>query len=279
MELIQIDQKTCTQCGVCAATCPGGLIDFRTNEFPRAAAGADLVCIRCGHCVAVCPRGSLTHRDLPADKFPLILPELKISAGQCEQMLRSRRSIRAYKNKTVPREVITRLIEIARYAPTGHNNQEVEWLVIDSRSELDRIEKIGTGWMRWIIQNQPQMASVFDMQKMIDRQEQNNNSFLRGAPVLIAAHAAKNNDMAMIDCTIAMTYLDLAASSQGLGCCWAGFIIFMANSYPPLKEALELPPDHRAYGLMMLGYPEFSYQRLPWRKNPLITWQKMGKSY
>ncbi len=273
MELIQIDTKTCAQCGVCAATCPGSLIDFRTNDYPRSIARAELGCVRCGHCVAVCPKGSLTHRELPADQFPLIKPELKISPEQCEQMLRSRRSIRAYKNKTVPREVITGLIETARYAPTGHNNQDVEWLVIDKKAILDRIEGIGTDWIRFLIKSQVQMPG-FDLNVMLKRQEQFNNTFLRSAPVLIAAHAAKNNAMASVNCTIALTYLDLIASSRGLGCCWAGFIMFMAGTFPPLKEALEIPPDHTGYGFMLLGYPQFVYQRMPYRKPPAITWQQ-----
>jgi nitroreductase/NAD-dependent dihydropyrimidine dehydrogenase PreA subunit len=278
MEIIQIDQKTCVQCGVCAAICPDGLIEFRSSEFPRPAAGADLTCIRCGHCAAVCPKGSLTHRDLPADQFPIIRQDLKISPEQCEQMLRSRRSIREYKKQAVPREVITSLIETARYAPTGHNNQEIEWLVIDNPAELEDIEKIGTEWIRWLIKNQPQIAPGFDLKIMLEKQERDVQLFLRGAPALVVTHAEKNSPIALIDSSIALSYLDLAAASQGLGCCWAGFVYFMANGFPPLIKALDLPRDHSAYGCMMLGYPEFSYHSLPWRKPPAITWHSYNES-
>ena len=67
--------------------------------------------------------------------------------------------------------MVARLIKEASYAPTGHNNQEVEWLVIDSREELNRIEKIGINWIRSVAKNQPQMAAILNMEEMLKRQE------------------------------------------------------------------------------------------------------------
>jgi nitroreductase/NAD-dependent dihydropyrimidine dehydrogenase PreA subunit len=272
MDIIQVDRQTCSQCGVCAATCPGTLIEFNTNDYPKPVAGAELGCIRCGHCVAVCPKGSLTHRDIPQEEFAPVQPGLKISPDQCAQLLRGRRSIRAYKDQEVPREVIKGLIETARYAPTGHNNQEVEWLVIDSRAELDRIEEIGADWIRGAIKSPSQMPG-FDLKVMLERQEQCHDLFLRKAPALIGVHAPQS-PIAGIDGVIAMTFFDLIASSRGLGCCWAGFVYMMAYTFPPLKEALGLPPGHNLYGIMMLGYPRFQYRSMPGRKPPVITWHK-----
>jgi nitroreductase/NAD-dependent dihydropyrimidine dehydrogenase PreA subunit len=273
MEIIQIDQKTCTQCGICAGECPGFYIDFTPKSFPVANARIKAGCIRCGHCVAVCPTGSLSHREMPVEKCVLIEENLKISPEQCEQLLKSRRSLRAIKKQKVPRELITRLIEDARYAPTGHNNQELEWLVIDNPEELNRIEKLGLEWIRWAMKNQPQMAAMFDMKEMLKNQEASNSVFMRGAPALIVTHAAKDNPMALIDSATALGYLDLAASSLGLGTCWAGFIFVMANNFPPVKTALALPEGHSAYGCMVLGYNKFKHRRIPTRKEPKITWR------
>jgi nitroreductase len=165
-----------------------------------------------------------------------------------------------------------RLIEIARYAPTGHNNQEVEWLVIDKRETLQRLEEIWIGWIRqWII-TQPKMAAAFNMEEGLKHQEKFKNGLLRGAPVLIVTHAAKNAPGAATDSAIALSYLDLAAKSKGLGCCWAGFVMVAAASFPPIKELIALPSDNAALGCMMLGYPKYNYQRIPLRKTPKITW-------
>jgi nitroreductase/NAD-dependent dihydropyrimidine dehydrogenase PreA subunit len=274
MTMIEINRKTCTQCGICAVECPGFVIDFKAGTFPQQIDQTENVCIRCGHCVAVCTNGSLDHRDSPLVKSPKILNNLRVSPEQCEQLLKSRRSVRVFKNQQLPREIIKRLIEDARYAPTAHNAEEVEWLVIDSKKELDRIEEMGIEWMRWTIKNQPQVASSFNMEHMLKRQEANKNVFLRGAPVLVITHASTEvQGIASIDSATALGYLDLIANSLGLGTCWAGLVFIMANSFPPFNAALALPDNHGIYGCMMLGYNKHKYQRIPVRKEPSIIWK------
>lgn len=276
MPIIEINQETCNQCGICAAECPRRLIALQDGGFPQPVARAEATCIGCGHCVVVCPSGSLNHRDAPLEKSPKIQKGLKITPEQVEQLLKSRRSVRVFKNQPVSREIITRLIENARYAPTGHNLQEVEWLVVDNKKELDRIEELGMDWIQWVIKNLPQVAAMSNMEEMLERQKLNHNVFLRGAPVLIVAHASKDSPvstLAGIDSATALSYLDLAANSLGLGTCWSGYIYIMANSFPPVKAALALPEDHSAYGCMMLGYNKFKYQRIPFRRDPGIVWR------
>ena len=273
MPIIEINQETCNQCGICAVECPRLLIALQDGGFPQPVARAEADCIGCGHCVVVCPSGSLNHRDAPLEKSPKIQKGLKITPEQVEQLLKSRRSVRVFKDQPVSREIITRLIEGARYAPTGHNLQEVEWLVIDDKKELDRIEELGMEWIQWVIKNPPQVAATSNMEEMLKRQKLNHNVFLRGAPVLIVTHAAKDIPMAILDSATALAYLDLAANSLGLSTCWSGYIYFMANSFPPVKAALALPEDHSAYGCMMLGYNKFKYQRIPFRRDPGIVWR------
>jgi nitroreductase/NAD-dependent dihydropyrimidine dehydrogenase PreA subunit len=276
MSFIEINEKTCNQCGICATECPDHLIAFRPGNFPRSLVRADAICIRCGHCVAVCPSGSLSHQDEPLEKSPEIQESLKVTPEQCEQLIQSRRSVRVFKDQPVPREIIIRLIEDARYAPTGHNNQEVEWLVIDNRKELHRIEELGTEWIQWTMKNNQQVAAAFHMEKMLKNQQKYHNVFLRGAPVMVITHTAKGSTsptVAQIDCATALSYLDLAANSLGLGTCWAGFINTMVNTFPPMKAAITLPENQGTYGCMMLGYNKFNYYRIPPRKKPKIIWR------
>jgi nitroreductase len=95
---------------------------------------------------------------------------------------------------------------------------------------------------------------------------------LRGAPALIAVLADKASPIASIDCTIAMTTLELAAPSLGLGGCWAGFVYAMANSYQPVQQLLDIPAGKAGHGFMMLGYPKYQYARLIARKEAPILW-------
>ena len=74
-------------------------------------------------------------------------------------------------------------------------------------------------------------------------------------------------------CTIALMYLELVATSLGLGCCWAGYFNAAANTFPPMLEALPLPSGHQSFGAMMVGYPKIKYHRVPVRKSPPILWR------
>ena len=275
MSLIEVDQKTCNKCGICALECPRRIIVLPEGGFPQLVVEVEATCNACGHCVAVCPKGSLSHRDSPLKASPKIEKGFIVTAEQVEQLLKGRRSARNFKDKPVSREIITRLIEDARYAPTGHNLQEVEWLVIDDKKELARIEELGIEWLEWVIKNLPQAAADSNLEEKLERQKLKHDAFLRGAPVLIVAHANKSGlvSLAGIDSANALSYLDLAACGLGLGACWAGYVYIMANTFPPVMEALALPEDHAVYGCMMLGYNKFKYHRIPCRKAPRIVWR------
>lgn len=273
MNLLEVNQRSCNQDGICAAVCPVGIIKLETGGFPTPVSNAEELCIRCGHCVAACPTGSLSHREMPVEQCPPVRKELRLSPEHCEHFLRSRRSIRVYKEEPVPRDEITRLIEMARYAPSGHNSQCAEWLVADNRDDLRHLAGIVTDWMRWMIGSMPEVAQAWHLDVTVKRWEEGHDVILRGAPALIVAHAAEDSLVAPSTCTIALAYLELAATGMGLGCCWAGYFNAAASTFPPLKEALGLPEGHQSFGSMMVGYPKFSYHRLPLRNPPPISWR------
>ena len=140
MSLLNIDQKKCKQDGICAADCPMGIIRFGgKGSYPEIPSDSEPMCIRCGHCVVVCPHGALDHAEVRLAACTAIDKELVISPAQAEQFLRSRRSVRQFKDKPVEQSVLQRIIEIARYAPTASNSQLVEWVVISDPNQLRAI--------------------------------------------------------------------------------------------------------------------------------------------
>ena len=276
MEILEVNKETCNSCGICVAICPNGIIDFSDQTYPRGTALTEKFCSTCGHCVAACPTGSLSHRGMSVSECPPIQRALKISAAQMDHLIKSRRSIRAYHDKPVPRDTLTHLIEVARYAPTGHNTQTVQWMVIDNKEVLQHFTEIGNDWMRWRIKSKsgpfrfPNELEWFEV--MLKRYEKGENEFLRDPPALIVTHSQKDDHAATASCTIALAYLDLAANSSGLGCCWLGLFNMVASTYPPMIKALGLPEGHKPFGSITVGYPKYKYQRIPTRKAPPIIW-------
>jgi nitroreductase/NAD-dependent dihydropyrimidine dehydrogenase PreA subunit len=272
--LFTVDPKKCRRDGLCVAECPGLLIEIKGEEgFPTPIDEAETLCINCGHCVAVCPQGAISLKTMaPKDCLPL-RKELNLSPEQAEQFLRSRRSIRSYKEKPVPHDLLIRVIEIAGYGPTGGNLQPVRWLVIEETKEVRRLTGLVADWQRSQIQEETDSITKARMERIVKAWDQGIDRICRNAPHLIIAHGLSALPASQSSCTIALTYLELAALSLGLGTCWAGYFNTAANSYPPLLKALALPRGHLPYGAMMIGYPKYSYRRIPLRNKPKITWR------
>ena len=274
MSLLQIDREHCHRDGICADVCPALVITLEEDHgYPALVEDGAERCIRCGHCVAVCPHGALSHTAMASQDCPVIEEARLPDAVQIEHFLRARRSIRRYKNDPLDRETLARMIDVARYAPSGHNHQPVRWMVVESPAEVQRLAGLVADWMRHLIAEKSPMVEAMHLDLLVAAWDEGRDRICRDAPHLIVAHAEAANPTAPAAATIAVTYLELAAASMGLGACWAGFFNAAANFWPPLTEALALPEGHAPFGAMMVGRPKYRYQRLPRRNEPQISWR------
>jgi nitroreductase/NAD-dependent dihydropyrimidine dehydrogenase PreA subunit len=259
---------------MCAIECPAGIIVIKEPEaLPFMAGGGEAMCMNCGHCVAVCPPGAISLETMKPEDCAPVSKKLLPAPEQVEHFLRSRRSVRVYKEEPVPREMLAKLIDIARYAPSGHNWQPVQWLVIEDTKEVKRLSGLVVDWMRSLIKEAPWVADLLPLDLIVAAWESGVDVIMRDAPHVIVGHAPGDSASAQTDGVIALTYLELAAYSLGLGACWAGFFQFAAASYPPMLEALQLPEGHQCLGAMMIGYPKYKLSRIPLRNEPKIIWR------
>jgi nitroreductase/NAD-dependent dihydropyrimidine dehydrogenase PreA subunit len=271
MRVITIDEQQCKKDGLCAAECPAAIIRLQEDGFPEMVPGGADLCLLCGHCVAVCPQGALSHKHCTREECPPINKKLVLTEPQAVQFLRSRRSVRRYQDKPVEKEKIQRLIEIARYAPTGSNTQLVEWLVVDDKSKIKSIAGLTIDYFRRLLRENPQATAIASLPRAVAAWEAGYDAVLRNAPALIVASAPQEAFNGMIDVTLALCYLDLMAPTVGLGTCWAGMLQRALHFSPSIKEVLGVPAEHPHHYPMMLGYPKVKYYRLPERKPPKIT--------
>ncbi|MBU1419410.1 MAG: nitroreductase family protein [Proteobacteria bacterium] len=261
---ISVDQEQCKKCYSCIAECPFDLINQDKEGFPQLRKAAIKKCIRCGHCMAVCLSDALDITVSPFAESPVVDKGLLPSPESVEHFLLSRRSIRTYKKRPAGHSTLKSILDISRYAPSAHNAQPVHWLMVENPDEVRRLAGMVVDWMTEL--------KVFP--GLTRAWTQGQDKVLRGAPHLAIAHAdPASSEHPIEDCTLATAYLDLAAHSQGLGSCWAGFLVQAAMHYQPIIDALDLPENHQVYTALMLGYPKFRYRHIPQRDELKIIWR------
>ncbi|WP_378956180.1 nitroreductase family protein [Pelosinus sp. sgz500959] len=257
MNLTSVNKEKCIRCGFCVNVCPEQVF-ILGEDGPEEVCPEN--CLACGHCVAVCPKEAMDNIKTPlanqvsAKKFPKLSPE---EAGN---FLRSRRSIRSYKETPVSREKLIDLVNIAHFSPSGHNLQGISYSIIDDRKLLDQAVKL--------------VAEEFEKDNLLSEfikpyREKGIDTILRGAPCLILATADINFLRGRENSIFSLTYLELYAPTLGLGSCWAGvFERIACRDNSPLLTLFNIPKDKKITGAVMVGYPKYTYPRLVDR-NPL----------
>ncbi|OEC87951.1 MULTISPECIES: nitroreductase family protein [Methanobacterium] len=260
MPEFNLNKSACSSCGTCVSTCTPGHLKMNTN--PEVV--ADTMCIECGHCEAVCPEGAINISG-PELEAPMVDISSKISPEDMGNYMRNRRSIRNYKKRPVPRETIEEIMDVVRFAPSGGNQQLVEWIIIEDPQKTRELAGLVIKWMEKLAEENSPFAQVLPVESLISVWKSGLDPILRGAPNLFIATAKSNEGSTPMDGTIALSYLDLLLPSFGLGSCWAGFLQ-MAADFEPIREFLGLKDSEVFLGALMAGYPECKFFRVPKRK-------------
>ncbi|MGB9936152.1 MAG: nitroreductase family protein [Methanobacterium sp.] len=260
MPEFNINPNSCRSCGTCVSSCPLGHLEMDTN--PEVI--EDTMCTTCGHCEASCPEGAIEVSD-PELEPPMVDITSKISSEDLGNYMRNRRSIRNYQKRTIPRETIEEIMDIVRFAPSGVNQQPIEWIIIEEPSKVKELAGLVIDWMKKLVEDNSPLAQALPIESLIKVWKIGMDPILRGAPYVFIATAKADNPGAQIDGTIALSHLDLVLPSFGLGSCWAGFLK-MASDYEPIRTFLELKEDYTFIGALMVGYPECKFYRIPKRK-------------
>ncbi len=229
------------------------------------------MCIRCGHCEVSCPSGALLLNYLPDEKIFITAGSGTLSREDLGVYMKKRRSVRHFTEKSVEKEKISYILEIARHAPSGGNGQPVEWLVVYDPGEVRKIAGLTIDWMKTLLKSNHPMSGY--VPELINSWENGYDVVCRGAPHLLISHIPDGNPIAAIDGIIALTHFDIAAPASGVGTCWAGFVAAASREYPPLRTFLDLPDGRIVSYAMMFGYPRYETHGIPRRKPLQVTWR------
>jgi nitroreductase len=247
-------------------------------------------CIVCGHCVAVCPTQAISHGGLsgPCD---MLDEGLTVDPRCLMQLIRSRRSVRAYRDEPVSDADLAALIEAARYAPTAHNAQPWQFIVIRDRGKLARIaesvvcymesrlhdlagrgrrEALAAALSPEAVERLRDMAPTF--RAVVSAQRAGRDIIFRGAPALIVIHTPRSAGFGAEDAHYAAANIMLMAHGIGLGTCLVGFLVATARSSREVAAEVGLPAEHDMGAALVVGHPEHRYHRIVPRRQPPVAW-------
>jgi ferredoxin len=270
---VVVDQERCLHDGFCVSVCPVSVLELEATlvgAVPTSSQGNR--CIRCGHCVSVCRAGALALTFLPRSDLRPMNTAYTISPEQAEQLLQARRSIRRYRDKLVPREIIARALDSARFAPSGVNRQPVAWTVV---SGLDAVHRLAAGvleWARTLVEQKHPLAERFGFARFLVAWEKGEDLILRHAPHVVLAHTPASDPTGPGSATIAVTYFQIAAEALGLGTCWAGYLQIAVSMSPAVVKLAGIPEGRQAHAATLLGYAKHEYVAIPPRKALDVTW-------
>ena len=140
------------------------------------------------------------------------------------EVLKTRRSVRAYQDKAVPKEIIEKIIDVARFSPTARNVQPWEFVVTSNKEILNRISELAP-----------------------------NAKFIIGAKTCIAVLSLDTKYYLEDGCSATVNILN-AATAFGIGSCW---IAGDRKDYcAEVMKMLGVPVGYKLVSLISLGYPE-----------------------
>ncbi|MFH1038608.1 MAG: nitroreductase family protein [PVC group bacterium] len=144
------------------------------------------------------------------------------------EAIRRRKSVRSFQKREVEEEVLNRLLEAARLAPSAKNFQEWRFVVVRDPETRGKLSQAARG-----------------------------QTFVAEAPVVLACCAETDGHVMTcgqlcypIDVAIAVDHITLCAAAEGLGTCWIG-----AFFEDRAREILHIPPEVRIVALLPIGYP------------------------
>ena len=258
MPVIGIDYEKCNNCQICLNACSGGMRCIKLDSEKHKIIFVDPhLCDSCGRCVGRCPSDAILFEkmgEMPAFEG-VQEPSTLVSYESLHKFMISKRSIRGFKNEKIPRNVMEKVLNSMKYAPTGANVRTLKVTIISDDDKIKKLSEAVTDAL--IASNAPGYSEALKKVK-----QQGKDMIFYKAPHVMVIHS--NNPGDAMNSTIGLTYGMLSAQSLGIGSCWIGLAHGVLKSNKEIRENVA-GIRGEIWGVIILGYPHNSqkYYRVP----------------
>jgi len=207
----------------------------------------------------------------------------KVIMNPVIEAINNRQSIRSYKPKPIPKDVINTIIEAGNQAPSrGREEKETKkflfqpWrfvVVEDPEFKQKLVKTTFPVWKKMIESMRETHPEIYQQVMMqYETMDEPKDMVYYSAPVILFVIGPAGY---AVSCALACENIMIAACSFGLGSCYVGFGA-MVKGDADVAQALELTDDEGIYGPILLGYPKEEPSTLasirPKKKEPMIKW-------
>ena len=239
-------------------------------------------CWNCYHCIGLCPVGAISDNDVDMSQvIPYDEKKFHVSPEKLGNMIKFRRSIRAFKKTPISKGDLTRLLNAGRYSPSGSNRQLIRYVVLQDTLDEIRDAAIEAFWgvaqrndpeeIDRVYIGNPGYNAYWKRGYRAYREEGKDGLFYH-APVVILAVAPKD-DLSMLDAGIATSNIELMAAASGLGACYIDFLKMACTADPKLKEKIGIQAGEEILAVMAIGHPSIRFARTVPRNELKVEWR------
>jgi len=250
------------------------------------------LCIQCGHCMAVCPSKSIVAGELSYERDFLEMEDIPSLGNPFLEMIASRRAVRNFADRPVPREALQKIVRAIAFAPRGFPPLKTEIVVVQDPAAIRKalphmvevydglLKAMGNPVLRFLIRWQAGKQTFNTVDRHLlpllrvglpELKAGGEDTLTRNAPAMILFHASKEEDHRG-DIFIAVTYGFLAAHALGLGGSAMGIIPPAVERNRELRKLFSIPEGNEVISSMILGYPKYHFQRAIRRELKSVTW-------
>ncbi len=253
--VIKVDNDKCTHCGLCVKVCMTSSIALNEDNIPSYTKEGIFRCNGCQHCMAICPTGSISLNGLDPNKSE---PVGYGNSDSILNLIKSRRSIRFFKDESLSKDNIEKIKEMLAYTPKGDNVESLLFSIVGTKEKMESIRQA-------TYNNIMKMPDDLSLIKFIKWSYQNGKDIVyRNSPSMVAAFV--NSAKVIPGCEaadpiIALSYLELYAWSLGLATCWCDIGWTMIKQMPDVCKLIEMPDGYDLGYIMLIGVPTVKYRR------------------